>query len=293
MTDRTPVPPSADFLPHRSETLRESFQEKMRLKGGRRNRGDEARVQIRFLSMEHGPHPEVQHLNDRFLPGSEKLKTTLDVLGGEGSSDGIPAAAVPRLLEVFPGLTRHRCCGGNDLHSTLFHRRSRSGCALPPTNHGTDLCHLLEHLAMEMVAAVTGARRCSGLTCGYRTPPNRFDLFLECPDPRVGAVALSCAAQILHSLLTQGYAPAGSPRYAEAARYFLGRPRSVLNPGDVLADMQGDPVQLEDALKFLAVAGFLEEQRFTFDFSGAILFRYRLAAVLPTFPVDLPADIGP
>lgn len=146
---------------------------------------------------------------------------------------------------------------------------------------------------MEMVAAVTGARRCSGLTCGYRTPPNRFDLFLECPDPRVGAVALSCAAQILHSLLTQGYAPAGSPRYAEAARYFLGRPRSVLNPGDVLADMQGDPVQLEDALKFLAVAGFLEEQRFTFDFSGAILFRYRLAAVLPAFPVDLPADIGP
>ena len=65
----------------------------------------------------------------------------------------------------------------------------------------------------------------------------------------------------------------------------MGRPQSVLNPGDVLADLQGDPSQLEESLRFLAVAGFLEEGRFTFDFSGTILYRYRLAPKLPPLPV--------
>jgi len=234
--------------------------------------------------MVHGPHPEVEHLNDRFLPGSPKLKTTLDVLGHPASGEGISPAAVPLLVDLFPNLLRHRCCGGNDIHSTLFRRRSRSGCALPATNHGTDLCHLLEHLAIELVAAMTPTRFCSGITCGHREPEHRFDLFLECGDPRVGALALRCAAHILQTVLTLGEAPVGASRYAEAARYFLGRPRSVLNPGDLLADLQGDPTQLEEALRFLATAGFLEEQRFAFDFSGTIRYRYRLAAGLPPCP---------
>jgi len=280
--------PSVDFLPQRSETLRESFQEKMRQRGSQRGgRGGEPHGEIRFLAMSHGPHPEVDRYNTRFLPGSPKLKATLEVVGFSPQAEGIPPVAVPLLTDLFPNLLRHVCCGGNDIHTTLFRRRRRNGCALPPTNHGTDLCHLMEHLALELVSAMSASGACSGITCAYREPPHRFDLFVECPDPRVGAAALRCAAHILIAALTRGETPPGAGRYAETARYFLGRPRSVLNPGDLLADLQGDPVQLEAALRFLAGVGFLEEDRFTFDFSGTLLYRYRLAADPPPLPLTL------
>ncbi len=289
MNSRKPGLPVADFLPQRSETLRESFQEKMRQKVAHRGRGGDPEGEIRLLAIAHGPHPEVDRLNDRFRPGSLKLKVTLDVLGASPFSDGVPPATVPLLTDLFPNLMRHRCCGGNDIESTLFRRRQRPGCALPPTNHGTDLCHLLEHLAIELVAGMSAVKSCSGITCAYRDPSHRFDLFLECEDPRVGTVALRCAAHVLLSILSRGEAPAGSPRFAEAARYFLGRPRSSLNPGEVLADLGGDPAQLEAALRFLAAAAFLEEERFSFDFSGAVLYRYRLSPTLPTLTDLLPA----
>jgi hypothetical protein len=116
---------------------------------------------------------------------------------------------------------------------------------------------------------------------------HRFDLFLECEDPRIGLGALRCAAHILHAVLVQGEPPAGALRYGETARYFLRRSRSVLNPGEVLADLQGDPVGLEEALRFLARIGFLVEEHFSFDFSGTTVYRYRLSQVLPAQPENI------
>jgi len=280
--------PRSDFLPQRSETLRESFQEKMRQKGAHRSgRPGNPEGVFRVVATSHGPHPEAEALHDGFVPGSAKLKVTLDLLDLPPFAEGIPPAAVPLLCETFPNLMRHRCCGGNDLHATLFRRRSRPGCALSPADTGTDFCHLLEHLTLELVVAIGPATRCSGITCAHRSPLHRFDLFLECEDPRIGMAALRCAAHVLHAVLVHGEPPAGTARYAETARYFLGRPRSVLNPGDVLADLQGDPVKLEEALRFLARVGFLAEDRFSFDFSGTVLHRYRLFFDDPAPPENI------
>ena len=273
--------PEADFLPQRSETLRESFQEKMRRRAGHRARPASQAGQFRLVEIAHGLHPEAEALNEGFTPGSLKLKITLDLLDIPLFAEGIPPAAVPLIAEAFPGLLEHRCCGGNDVMTTLFRHKTRAGCALAPEETGTDLCHLLEHLSLELIAAMVPSRRCSGVTCGHRSPPHRYDLFLECEDPRVGMAAVRCAAHVLHSILVDGEAPAGTLRYAETARYFLGRPRSVLGPGDVLADLQGDPNRLAESLRFLARAGFLTEDRFSFDFSGTMLYRYRLAPAPP------------
>jgi hypothetical protein len=289
MGDRRTGDAALDFLPQRTETLRESFQEKMRQKGGHRPpRPAEGPASVRLLSLDHGAHPGIERFNEHFRPGAAKLKATLDVLGHPAPDTPLPAL-LPLLVGLFPNLPRHRCCGGNDIHSTLFLRRARPGCALPPVNHGTDFCHLLEHLALELVVAVGPATRCSGLTCGHKDPPHRFDLFLECEDARVGAAAIRCAAHVIHVALARGELPPGATRYAETARYFLGRPRSYLNPGDVLVHLQGDPVRLEEAIRFLATAGFLEEQRFALDFGGTVAYRYRLATDLPPLPADLTA----
>gem|GEM_PF-2327681 len=280
--------PEADFLPHRSETLRESFQEKMRQKGAHRGqRAGTPDGQIRVLAVSHGAHPEVETLHEGFVPGGAKLKVTLDLLDLPPFAEGIPPSTIPLLGAVFPNLLRHRCCGGNDVHSTLFRRKPRPGCALPPADTQTDLCHLLEHVALELVVAMGSGSRCSGLTCAYRAPLHRFDLFLECEDARVGLGALQCAAHILHAVLVQGEPPAGAMRYGETARYFLRRSRSVLNPGEVLADLQGEPVALEEALRFLARVGFLVEEHFSFDFSGTTHYRYRLSAALPLQPENI------
>jgi hypothetical protein len=273
--------PEADFLPQRSETLRESFQEKMRRRAGHRAGPASQGGQLRLVEISHGPHPEAEVLNEAFSPGCLKLKITLDLLYVPLFAEGIPPSALPLLAEAFPGLLNHRCCGANDVMTTLFRRKARPGCALAPEDTGTDLCHLLEHLSLELIAAIGPTRRCSGVTCGHRSPPHRYDLFLECDDPRVGMAAVRCAAHVLHSILVDGEAPPGTLRYAETARYFLGRPRSVLGPGDVLADLQGNPVRLAESLRFLARAGFLTEDRFSFDFSGTMLYRYRLAPTPP------------
>ena len=287
MSSRPPPPKEAGFPPRRAETLRASFQEKMRQKGSHRpGRGGDSRAEVRFLEMIHGPHPEVDRLNDRFHPGAPRLKATVDVLGFESHADGVSPALVPHLLEIFPRLERHGCCGG-DIQSTLFRRWRRSGSALPPGDRGLDLCHLLEHLALELMRGMVPAAPCAGITCAHREPAHRFDLFLECEDPRVGAAALRCAAHVLLTLVHPGQAPAGAFRFAETARYFLGRPRSLLNPGEVLAALQGDPSQLQAALRFLAAAGFLAEERFSADLGETILYRYRLAPGIPPLPISL------
>jgi hypothetical protein len=239
------------------------------------------------VDIAHGPFPEAESLHDGFMPGGAKLKVTLDLLDLPPFAEGIPPSTVPLLAETFPSLLGHRCCGGNDLHTTLFRRRPRPGCALSSHDTEADLCHLLEHVALELVVAVGPVTRCSGITCAYRSPPHRFDIFLECDDPRIGMAALRCAAHILHAVLVTGEPPVGALRYAEAAKYFLRRSRSVLNPGEVLADLQGDPVRLEEALRFLARAGFLAEERYSFDFSGTTLYRYRLAVTPSPHPANI------
>lgn len=280
--------PDSDFLPQRSETLRESFQEKMRQKGAHRGRPLGAPGgEIRVVALSHGPHPEAELLHADFTPGAGKLKATLDFLELPPFAEGIPPSALPVLQDVFPGLARHRCCGGNDLETTLFRRKPRPGCGLPPADSETDLCHLLEHLSLEMAVAIGSLRRCSGLTCGHRSPLHRFDLFLECEDLRIGVAAVRCAAHILHAVLVDGEPPAGVRRYGETARYFLRRSRSILNPGEVLSDLQGDPVALEESLRFLARIEFLNEQRFSFDFSGTTVYRYRLSPGLLTQPENI------
>ena len=260
----------------------------MRQKGG--HRGQRATAPggaIRVVGLAHGPHPEAEVLHPEFVPGGAKLKATLDFLDLPPFAEGIPPSALPILQEVFPGLTRHRCCGANEFGTTLFRRKPRPGCALPPADSETDLCHLLEHVSLEMAVSIGSVKRCSGLTCAHRSPLNRFDLFLECEDARIGVAALRCAAHILHAVLIEGEPPPGVGRYGETARYFLRRSRSILNPGEVLADLQGDPIGLEASLRFLARIEFLNEQRFSFDFSGTTMYRYRLSPDLPPQPENI------
>ena len=281
MGDEVTRPPEHDdFLPRRAETLRESFQEKIRRKSPR---AADAGPEVRVLSVSHGPHGEIDRLHPHLRPGTARLKVTLDIF----DAAEVPPEAVSRLRELFPGLDRHRCGSEAGAGSPSPADGPRFGDEAPPGGAAAGLGHLLLHLALELVSSMEEAPDRRALIGAHHTPTSRFDLFLENADPRVGAAALRSAAHVVAGTLLQGHPPAGSTRIGETARYFLGRPRSVLSPGDVLVHLQGDPVQLEAALRYLAGVGFLVEERFRFDFAGTLRYRYRLAPDFPPFSDNL------
>jgi len=92
------------------------------------------------------------------------------------------------------------------------------------------------------------------------------DLFLECPDPRVGFRGSEMRRTDPPFFLTQGDAPRGLTALRRGRAIFPRPPRSVLNPGDVLADMKGPRFSWRMPSS-LAAAGFRRSSGFTFDFS--------------------------
>ena len=61
--------------------------------------------------------------------------------------------------------------------------------------------HLLEHLTLEILGAFDHARRLSGVTCAYVTPPERNDVFVECTEPETGGFAAMLAVDAMNTAL--------------------------------------------------------------------------------------------
>lgn len=151
-----------------------------------------------------GLFPEASPLHPGFVPGLERVRMTLDL--GEGIRGGrgpLPAAGREAILGLCPRLAEHDCGAGDEIRLLLGLPAETS----PPapsgasTEEGLAVAHLVEHVAIELIVAVTGARRCSGVTCAHRDRPDRFDIFVESPDPLAGRAAAVLAAAIVRDLL--------------------------------------------------------------------------------------------
>ena len=59
----------------------------------------------------------------------------------------------------------------------------------------------MEHLIVDLQCTVGHMNSCSGITCGWKKPENRFDLFVECSDPRIGIFAACFAAHLMNNYL--------------------------------------------------------------------------------------------
>lgn len=225
------------------------------------------------MSLSHGPYPEVSRLNPDFVTGVSRLKITLK-LGPHGhppAADGYLAS----LETLFPSLSRHRCCGDNSLRESLFLGGRRESCAVEDHDPGVDVAHLAEHLIIDMQHFVGRMRICSGVTCAYREPRNMYDIFVECPEEKVGSLSASVALGIVNDLLEGRPPPDNTRCLMEAAR--------------VARDRTGDPVRyfvqdLErqwgasataEALDYLVLQGYLTELQATLNFSGEPILFYR------------------
>ncbi|MGB2768872.1 MAG: hypothetical protein WBC88_04015 [Candidatus Zixiibacteriota bacterium] len=155
-------------------------------------------LQIREIS--YGEFPEICGLNPRFRPKSKKVKVVIDVHVPQ-LQKGNPdlSSTFGRLKRLLPSLEKHQC-------GEHFMEDLRSGSKVSHSQRSdeiTDIAHMMEHIIIDLQANITGMDSCSGITCGYKNPSSRFDLFVECRDKKVGAFSALLATDLLEALLTK------------------------------------------------------------------------------------------
>jgi hypothetical protein len=126
----------------------------------------------------------------------------------------------------------------------------------------------VEHVLIDLQHYIARMRTCSGVTCAWTHPRDRYDIFVECVDETVGRTAAGIAVDLVEDLL-DGRRP--HPMYLcliQAARLACdhsGWPIGArLGP---LAAMWGGRL-VDEAVADLHLRGFLREIPVSFNFSG-------------------------
>jgi len=232
---------------------------------------------IRVKDVRYGEFPQITSLNSGFLPGARRLMISVTI--HDGLVAGSTAGLVEALTGFLPSLSFHRCCGGNSVRETFFDRDRRRHCAVREADDGVDLAHLVEHVMIDILHFIARLDVCSGVTCARTSPRDQYDIFVECPDERIGRVCAGIAIDIVEDLL-DGLRP--DPRYlcliqvARVARDHAGWP---VEPrlGSLLATWGRRLV--DEAVVALQRRGFLREIAVSFNFSGRPLLCFEPAAI--------------
>ncbi len=205
---------------------------------------------LEVLGAALGAFPEVSRLNPEFVPGRMRLKLTLRI-----EDRGLPSSRslFEALEESFPTLTRHRCCGRGALSGEV-------GGPDQDRDPGVNVAHLVEHLIIDVQHFIGRMSICSGITCAYRSPLDRYDIFVEAPEEKVAMLGASVAVGVSGDLL------AGRPvdphyrcivETARAARDGAGKAvRSLALP---LESAWGSEA-VSQAIDYLRIQGYLSEQ---------------------------------
>lgn len=157
--------------------------------------------------------PQIRLLNHNFRPERKHLVVTLDVDGYQPPSTNDFLTIYHGLSDLFPTLHKHSCC--EEWENTPLFLNEEEGVAIKWVNEPADVAHLVEHVIVDMQCAISGMRICSGITCGHRSPENRFDLFVECEDPKVGAFTAHFAAYLVAAMFSK---PRLSHRYRDIVK---------------------------------------------------------------------------
>jgi len=167
-------------------------------------------------------------LNHKFREDSSHLIVTLDVEGFLPPDTSDFLTIYHALAGLFPTLAKHSCC--EQWENTPLFVQSVEGVSIKTVGEVADVAHLVEHVIVDLQCAISGMRLCSGITCGHRAPENRFDLFVECIDPKVGAFSAHLATYLVASMF---YKPRLSRRYRDivsAARLIASEPALASDP---------------------------------------------------------------
>jgi hypothetical protein len=239
-----------------------------------------AGVDIQIVRTEYGPFPEAASLNPRIDARARLLRATLDVRWEETDPRPALSRLESTLARFSPSFRLHECRGPRTYH--VFANQAPaspapSGSPAVAASNGfranLALAHLLEHVAIDCLCAVTGQARCSGVTGELRRHPGRFHVMFESPDGTVGRLCLALAVMTLTEAI-RDHAPGPEERALLATAGLAYQHPQVPWTPPALARRLGWPEERAvRALVALGDLGFLREIRATINFSGAPEYR--------------------
>jgi hypothetical protein len=246
--------------------------------------GDPVEDLIRIRALEHGPFPAATRYNPRFLPGVGRIRLTVD-LGARIRQRPLPVGAYERdrLLALCPRLLSHDCAGnGGQGMGDLLAPVTGATPARPgddgATADGLPVAHLIEHVAIDLMVAASGATRCSGATCAYRDRWDRFDIFLESDDAALGSAVAILAAVAVRDLFSGGDRLAIHARCRDLLALIASTGRKSLAPEDVASALEWNLAGARETLEAAVRLGYLDAVPAPFTFSSATGLIFRRAA---------------
>lgn len=210
---------------------------------------------MQIIRIQYARVPRIQMLNHRFRPDINHLIVTLDVNGYQPPVTNDFVKIYRELAALFPTLSHHSCC--EEWENTPLFLHEEPGVSIKSVGEVADVAHLVEHVIVDLQCAVSGMRQCSGITCGHRAPENRFDLFVECLDPRVGVFAAMFATSLVSTMLKRSRLSQRHRNLAAAARLILEDPDLAANPAVLSLKMQCCPTMARWAVAELASMGMV------------------------------------
>jgi hypothetical protein len=217
-------------------------------------------VEIRDISC--GEFPEIFGLNKRFKPGGKKLKVVLDVSVPKSEKEIRFPLVYRKLLKLLPTLEKHKC-GENLFEGLRDHKENPQGKA----EQMTHIAHLIEHVIIDLQSNITKMDSCSGITCGYKNPEHRFDLFIECRDEEVGRFSSFFAVDLLKKLLLGKNLSKRHFRIIELVKYLyqnksLSQKRKLISlESKIASDLGWTKRSVVSLMKELTDFGFFDSKR--------------------------------
>jgi len=147
-----------------------------------------------IVNYQYQKFSEVNHLNKNFIPNVNKLKLTVDVVSPAQAYKEIYPAVAAQFKHLFPNLKQHQCCNKNTIDAI--------NSIDEHNNFILNVIHLMEHIIIDIQCTISHMKICSGVTCNYYEPSNRYDIFVECIDERVGYYAVQLVFDLVHNLLS-------------------------------------------------------------------------------------------
>lgn len=201
-------------------------------------------LQIKEIS--YGVFPEICGLNPRFNPNSKKVKVVLDVRLPKAAGNGNLPLIFKQLTRLLPSLEKHQC--GEHLLDEL--KSGKSTPHLHDSGSATDIAHLMEHVMIDLQSRLTGMNSCSGITCAYRSPQSRFDMFVECRDQKVGLFTAFFAAELLSRLVKSKSLSRRYSALIDLAKYLYAKESCPPRNGRQQMGMELDPLATQISSTF-------------------------------------------
>jgi hypothetical protein len=224
---------------------------------------------IRVLTTRHGLFPSIESLNPSIKPGRWTIRLELEIEWEPADPVRSLALLEEGLLDVCPSLRAHRCGGPAAYHVRSFAKGAPRAPDDPaPVEPALALAHLIEHVMIDTVAYVTAASTVSGVTGARHESRTRFDVFVECRDPAVGALAWHLGVAWTSSLLRGDAVDRRETRILDVARSIYRSGARAFEAHRVAADAGLRADETEDLLGVLAAAGFASPAPYTMNFSG-------------------------